>query len=69
MDRTPSGPPAYREGFAAGCDSGYSAAGNIYYRFNKDPQRAISDAMYASGWNDGFAVCKGKYDNIVRSPY
>lgn len=62
--RMPVGPAAYRIGYAAGCDSGYDAAGHFYYKFNKDPARYARDRMYAQGWNDGFRVCKGKYDAI-----
>lgn len=58
------GPPAYKDGYAPGCDSGLSAGGNPYYHLTKDPQRFLDDKMYAQGWNDGFAACKGQYDAI-----
>ena len=67
VSETPAGPPGYQEGFAAGCDSGYVAAGHPYYRFRKDPSRFAADEMYRQGWNDGFATCKGKYDAIGNS--
>jgi len=57
-------PPAYKVGFDEGCDSGYSAAGNIYAKFRKDVMRYASDAIYAQGWNDGFAYCKGRWDSL-----
>lgn len=61
------GPPAYKEGFAEGCDSGYVAAGHPYYQFRKDTIRYTRDDQYKQGWNDGFATCKGQYDAIRRS--
>lgn len=60
-------PQEYKDGYAAGCDSGYVAAGHPYYRFNKDVQRHASDALYKSGWDDGFAICKSKYESIGRA--
>ncbi len=62
----PVGPPAYKQGFAEGCDSGYVAAGHPYYQFRKDTYRFDSDKQYKQGWTDGFATCKGKYDAIRR---
>jgi hypothetical protein len=29
--------------------------------------RYLSDPLYKTGWDDGFATCKGQYDNILRS--
>lgn len=52
-------PPEYKEGFINGCDSGYSAAGNIYIKPVKDVTRYIEDAKYKTGWDDGFSHCKG----------
>jgi hypothetical protein len=49
FDNTPNGPPPYKEGFAAGCNSGYVATGNPYYQFTKDPVRYESDALYKQG--------------------
>jgi len=57
-------PTPYKAGYCAGCDSGYVAAGNPYYRFKKDVNRYKEDDLYKQGWNDGFSVCKGKYDSI-----
>lgn len=66
-DQVPiGGPPEYRAGFAAGCNSGYTAAGNIYYRFDKDPQRFLDDKLYAQGWGDGFGSCKANYEAFDR---
>lgn len=60
-------PPSYKQGYADGCDSGYVAAGHPYYRFKKDVIRFTSDNIYKQGWDDGFSVCKGKYDAIGRA--
>lgn len=57
-------PPAYKEGYAAGCDSGYVAAGHPYYKFRKDVSRFAADDLYKQGWGDGYSVCKGQYDAI-----
>lgn len=62
-----SQPPSYKEGYKDGCDSGYVAGGHPYYRFRKNVSRFNSDEIYKQGWNDGFSVCKGKYDAIGRS--
>jgi hypothetical protein len=59
-------PHAYKEGYQGGCNSGYSAGGNIYYRFTKDVGRYSSDELYRQGWDDGFMTCKGRYDSILR---
>lgn len=57
-------PPAYVNGYSAGCGSGYVAAGHPYARFGKDVQRYLSDPVYKTGWDDGFATCKGDYDSV-----
>jgi hypothetical protein len=61
------GPGARTTAIDAGCASGYVAAGHPWYRFTKDTQRYISDPAYKSNWDDGFAVCKGKYEAIGRA--
>lgn len=64
-DRAPANAPLpYKHGFADGCDSGYNAAGHVYYSFTKDVERYATTPFYAQGWDDGFAVCKGKYDSL-----
>jgi hypothetical protein len=55
-------PPEYKIGYQNGCDSGVAAADNPYYRFKKDVYRYKSDDLYKQGWDDGFNVCKGKYE-------
>ena len=57
-------PPAYQDGYADGCNSGNSAAGHPYTQFVKDVRRATPNSLYGQGWQDGFAVCKARYDAI-----
>lgn len=42
--------PAFKEGFAAGCDT---AKGNV----RRDERRFGEDAQYARGWEDGRSIC------------
>lgn len=56
-------PPAYVEGYRAGCGSGYVAGGHPYASAAKDVNRYLSDQVYKVGWDDGFATCKGRYDS------
>jgi hypothetical protein len=60
-------PPAYVDGYSAGCGSGYVAAGHPYAQAGKDVSRYLSDAVYKTGWDDGFVTCKGQYDSIGAS--
>ncbi len=45
-------PPAFREGYAAGCESATSLLEH------KDGKRYKEDRQYAAGWNDGLSVCR-----------
>jgi hypothetical protein len=66
--RNTAGQPAeYVAGYQDGCGSGYVASGHPYARAAKDVRRFLDDKLYAMGWNDGFATCKGNYDSIQRS--
>lgn len=60
-------PLLYKQGYGAGCDSGYVAAGHPYYKFSKDVASYSKNSLYKQGWDDGFAVCKGQYDSIQNS--
>ena len=60
-------PPAYVDGYSAGCGSGYVASGHPYASAGKDVSRYLADAVYKTGWDDGFATCKGQYDSIGNS--
>lgn len=67
-DRYTQGQPfEYKNGFKDGCGSGYVAAGHPYAAFKKDVNRFSYDKIYAQGWNDGMAVCKGSYESTSRS--
>ena len=60
-------PLEYNIGYMDGCDSGNMAAGHPYYRFYKDVSRYKKDDNYKIGWDDGFNVCKGKYEAVKNS--
>jgi hypothetical protein len=62
-------PTEYKEGFKDGCDSGYSAAGHVYYRFTKNVSRYALDELYKQGWDDGCMTCKGQYQSIQGSKF
>jgi len=44
-------PPAFRDGYADGCASVDAAR-------RRDDVRFKSDANYATGWRDGYSICK-----------
>jgi hypothetical protein len=46
-------PPAFRAGYIDGCESAKRLAGRT-----RDEDRFKSDPMYATGWRDGFDICK-----------
>ena len=46
-------PPAFRAGYADGCDSAKRLVGST-----RDEARFKSDPMYATGWRDGYDICK-----------
>jgi hypothetical protein len=48
-------PPAFRDGYAAGCDSAKRGGAP-----RRDETRFAQERQYASGWRDGFEVCKRK---------
>ena len=50
-------PPAYADGFRAGCGSGRQAAGALA-QFRKDVPRYMGQPLYAEGWNDGYRQCQ-----------
>jgi len=51
-------PPAYAEGYDAGCASGKAAAGSTFHSASKDDSRYVADSQYARGWDAGFAQCE-----------
>lgn len=58
-------PQGYVDGYSAGCGSGYVAAGHPYASAGKNVSRYLSDAVYKTGWDDGFMTCKGDYDSTT----
>lgn len=60
-------PPDYRAGYRDGCESGYAAAGNPYMRTRKNIDLFLGNPVYKTGWEDGFAYCKGDYESTSRA--
>ncbi|VXD01685.1 conserved hypothetical protein [Pseudomonas sp. 8Z] len=50
-------PPAFVDGFEAGCNSGRAAAGPLG-GFEKAVTRYQAEPLYAQGWDDGFRQCE-----------
>jgi len=46
-------PPAFRAGYLDGCHSARRLVGAV-----RDEARFKTDTMYATGWRDGFEICK-----------
>lgn len=44
-------PPAFRDGYADGCNAAKANRGK------RDEARFKDDAQYAQGWQDGFGIC------------
>jgi hypothetical protein len=57
-------PPAFVDGFEAGCGSGRQAPGALD-RFSKDVPRYLATPLYAQGWDDGFRQCQARLDSEV----
>jgi hypothetical protein len=55
-------PVAYQDGYLAGCDCGFVAAGHPFFSFKKDAYRYLADSLYKQGWDDGFNVCKTQHE-------
>lgn len=58
---------AYIDGEKHGCSSGHYTGGTYTYKFQKDVNQYINNAYYKTGWDDGFAKCKGLSDSVGRS--
>lgn len=50
-------PPAFVDGFEAGCQSGRAAAGPLG-GYTKAVNRYQAEPLYAQGWDDGFRQCE-----------
>ncbi|CAB3791694.1 hypothetical protein [Pararobbsia alpina] len=53
---------AYIDGHVEGCGTGYKSAGNLDFSWTNDGP-TLSGADYLAGWNAGFALCRGKYED------
>ena len=58
-------PPAFIDGFEAGCSSGRQAAGALG-SFRKDVPRYLEQPLYAEGWEDGFRQCQAGVANAMQ---
>lgn len=65
----PDQPQEYKDGYLDGCPSGKSAAGRFYDKFTKNVLRYSDDKLYKQGWDDGFQVCKSKYESFKKDLY
>lgn len=63
----PPGPPAFQDGYLAGCPSGFTDAGRDGYQqsYRKDLPRYAGEADYRQGWDQGHAAC---YEEEKRHP-
>lgn len=50
-------PPAFVDGFEAGCQSGRAAAGPLG-GYTKAVSRYQAEPLYTQGWDDGFRQCE-----------
>jgi len=55
-------PPAFVDGFEAGCSSGRQAAGTLD-GVHKDVPRYLATPLYTEGWDDGFRQCQAGVEN------
>jgi hypothetical protein len=46
-------PPAFRDGYADGCQSA-----KPYAAKHRDDARYARDTQYAAGWRDGYDICR-----------
>lgn len=54
----------YQQGTKDGCASGENATGNYTSKFTKNVDMYVGNQYYKSGWDDGFAQCKGQGELI-----
>jgi len=62
----PPGSVHFQEGYVHGCTTGEMSAGNPWRQYTKEPYRYENTPDYRSGWDDGFMICKGKYEALSR---
>lgn len=54
----------YQQGTKDGCASGNNATGDYTSKFTKNVDMYVGNQYYKSGWDDGFAKCKGQGEMI-----
>jgi len=63
----PPGTPLYQNGWAAGCDSGYTEAGRDGYSRNyRKGAEYGTESDYKQGWDEGYTYC---YERERRTPW
>jgi hypothetical protein len=62
-------PPAFADGFQAGCSSGRQAAGAMTGEYQKNVPRYIADKQYGTGWDDGFRQCNAMQQSQEQDAY
>jgi hypothetical protein len=67
MERVKDEPPAYQEGYKAGCSSGYVAGGSLVHSFKRDSDRLLKDKNYDGGWKKGYSECKNDFREMCKS--
>ena len=48
-------PPAFKQGYADGC-----ASVGLFAARTRDEKHFKTDTNYATGWRDGYAICKSR---------
>ncbi len=60
----PPGTPAYRDGYAEGCDVGYAVAGSVLYRTIDKAEPPPQGDPQRIGWLAGYDRCKRNYQRM-----
>jgi len=69
INSTPEGPPNFRAGWDAGCQSGYAAAGMVlFFRFTRDIEAYDTDSIYRQGWDAGYQHCHSQQSVLNNLP-
>lgn len=67
-----SAPPEWKLGWQHGCESGFSAYGNNYYKtlykFHQDVSM-VKNEYYFKAWNDGFNFCRAYINRNLSGDY
>ncbi len=60
----PPGTPAYRDGYAQGCDAGYAVAGSPLYGTLEQAEAPLEGNPRRIGWLAGYDRCKRNYQRM-----